>query len=244
LDQDIANLTITGSKIADYTLAGTKLANATIGSQQITNYSITGTDIANATITSDKLSVAALSDITANAGNITAGTITGTGSGGATAITGYTYGVLTGLSNVAVVNGSATDLTTFTVSTPAATRVMVALTGSLAEWGFESNVNYYDSMSGNVVLELVYSNSTVRSTLVNLAQGTPTIVWRNATRYDYRIYLDESWVGSFVLAPDTYTVRMTPYWFYRSNLTGNAVTPTNESLTYTGRLATFQANIT
>ena len=242
--QDIANATITTDQIADYTILGTNLANATIGSQQITNYSITGTDIANATITSDKLSVTALSDITANAGNITSGTITGAGSGGATIITGYTTGVLTGFSNVAIVNGSSTDLTTFTVSTPTPTRVMLAVTGSVAEWGFESNSSYYDSMSGNVVLELVYSNSTVRSTLVNLAQGTPTIIWRNATRYDYRIYLDESWVGSYVLAPDTYTVRMTPYWFYRSNTTGNLVTPSNESLTYTGRLATFQANIT
>lgn len=242
-DQDIANLTITGSKIADYTLVGTKLANATVGSQQITDYSITGTDIANATITSDKLSVTSLSTISANAGNITSGTISGSSGGGATIITGYTYGVLTSLANVTIANGSPTDIATFTVATPTPTRVMVAITGAVASWGFESNSSYYNGMSGNVVLEILYSNSTVRSTMTNFAQGSPTIVWRNATRYDYRIYLDECWTGSYVLPADTYTIRMTPYWFYRNNSTGNLVTPTNETLTYNGRLATFQANI-
>lgn len=243
-DVDIANLTITGSKIADYTLVGTKLANATVGSQQITNYSITGTDIANATVTSDKLSVSTLSSITANAGNITSGTISGTSGGGATIITGYTFGVVNAVSNVALANGTPTDITTFTVPNPTTTRVMIALTGSSGHWGFEGNATYYDGMSGNVVMEILYSNSTVRSTMVNLAQGSPTIVWRNATRYDYRIYLDESWATSLLLAPDTYTVRLTPYWFYRNNSTGNLVTPTNDTLTYNGRLTTFQANIT
>jgi carbonic anhydrase/acetyltransferase-like protein (isoleucine patch superfamily) len=243
LDQDIANLTITGSKITDYTLVGTKLANATIGSQQITDYSITGTDLANATVTANKLSISTLSSITANAGNITAGTISGSSAGGATTITGYTFGVVNSISNVAITNASPTTISTFTVANPTPTRVMITITGSANHWGFEGNATYYNGMAGNVIMEILYSNSTVRTTQTNLSQGSPTIVWRNSTRYDYRMYVEETWSTSLLLAPDTYTVQLTPYWFYRNNSTGNLVTPTNDTLTYSGRLTTFQANI-
>ena len=244
VDNDIANLTVTGSKIVDYTLVGTKLANATVTTQQIDNFTIVGQNIANVTITANKMSITGLSDITANAGNITLGNITGVGKGGTANITGFTYGVNTSLSNVTIANGTATTLTTFTVATPVTTRVMISLTGTTNLYGNEANVSYYDAMSGNVQLQIFYSNGTTYSTSTNFAQGTPTIVRQGASDFDYRIYNPTNFTLSTLFVPDTYTVKITPNWFYRSNTTGNLVTPTNETLTYVGRLATFQANIT
>jgi len=250
----IANLSVTNAKLAanavttdkvqDYTLLGTDLANATITSQQIASYTIIGQDIANVTITADKMNITGLSDITANAGNITLGNITGVGKGGTANITGFTYGVTNSLSNVAIANGTATTLTTFTVATPVTTRVMMSLTGTTNAFNNEANVSYYDAMSGNVILQVFYSNGTVYLTSTNFAQGTPTIIRQGAASFDYRIYNPTDFTLSFLMPPDTYTVKITPNWFYRNNTTGNLVTPTNETLTYVGRWATFQANIT
>jgi hypothetical protein len=244
VDNDIANLTVTGSKIVDYTLVGTKLANATVTTQQIDNFTIVGQNIANVTITANKMNITGLSDITANAGNITLGNITGVGKGGTANITGFTYGVTNSLSNVAIANGTATTLTTFTVATPVTTRVMMSLTGTTNAFNNEANVSYYDAMSGNVILQVFYSNGTVYLTSTNFAQGTPTIIRQGAASFDYRIYNPTDFTLSFLMPPDTYTVKITPNWFYRNNTTGNLVTPTNETLTYVGRWATFQANIT
>lgn len=252
---DIANLTITGSQVANYTLVGTKLANATVGSQQITDYSITGTDIANLTITGSqvanstldqtKLNIATLSDITANAGNITAGQITGVGQGGTTLITGYTTGITTSLSNVALTNKSATTLSTYTVNTsqPAGTRLVFTLSGTVNHYGNETTNGVYDALAGNVILDVLYSNSAALISSVNFAQGAVTMIRQSSTSYDYRMYISYANSQSQRMANDTYTFKLTPWFFYRNNGTGNLVTPTNDTITFNGRLAIFQANI-
>jgi hypothetical protein len=234
---------VTTDKVQDYTLLGTDLANATITSQQIAMFTIVGDDIANATITSNKLAITSLSDISANAGNITAGSITGSGAGGAALITGYTAGQSTNTANIAVTNGTPSNLLTFSLSTPVSTRVVIALTGSICHWGNEANISYYNSMAGSSVYEILYSNSAVRSTFTNNDSGSIVPQRVSGTSYNYRMYVPSNITESLLLVPDTYTLRVTPSWFYRNNTTGNLVTPTNDTLTYVGRLATFQANI-
>ncbi|MGX7195150.1 hypothetical protein [Enterococcus olivae] len=86
----IANLAVATGKIADLAVTGAKIANATIGTAKIGDLQVTGAKIADATIASAKIisldvnklvannaSVNKLSAISANLGDVTAGSITG-----------------------------------------------------------------------------------------------------------------------------------------------------------------------
>lgn len=73
----IAGTTITGDKIAGTTITGDKIVGGTITGDKVAATTITGSNIAADTITADKMSVTQLSAITADLGEVTAGTVTG-----------------------------------------------------------------------------------------------------------------------------------------------------------------------
>lgn len=77
----LANLTITADKISDATITGDKIDSLTIGSANIANLAITAAKIENATITGDKIA-----NGTITADNILTATITGTQIANATII--------------------------------------------------------------------------------------------------------------------------------------------------------------
>jgi hypothetical protein len=74
---NIAAETIEASNIKALTITAAQIAATTITASQIAAKTITGTQIAANTITAEKLTVSTLSAITADLGNVTAGTITG-----------------------------------------------------------------------------------------------------------------------------------------------------------------------
>lgn len=73
----IASATITGGNISGGTITGSNIAGATITGANIVGATITGANIAASTITSSLISVSQLSAISADIGDITAGSIRG-----------------------------------------------------------------------------------------------------------------------------------------------------------------------
>jgi acyl-[acyl carrier protein]--UDP-N-acetylglucosamine O-acyltransferase len=245
---DIANLTITGDQVADYSLPATKLANGSITGSQIQDYSITGLELANATVTSNKLSVSTLSSITPNAGNITSGQITGGSAGGATTITGYTAGISAGFGNTSTPNFTDTALTTFTVLN-ATTRVFISVTGSVNHWDTQANLTYYNAFRGNTVVDVLYSNATVRNSFTNFTTASAVYQRVSGTQFNYRLFVPFALDTSLLLPPDTYTIQIRPQLLFVDNTQGNLVvtagtSPSTSAQTFQGRAATFQANIT